>query len=638
MNFNRRIFLLRYLLLSIVGLLAPLLKSRSSSAQTPAITSVKYKNDFVPGVTLGSGDIRKSSKYKVEVRVAGDQWENVPAYETRSKAGDNKPMPAGSPGSDIGYYYHLQGWTHTYVNFEAEFGKDGKAVEVKISRTYGDKKITLASVHPRPGRSGASTDYRPKDNVVICKLTKNCLIAVDINGQMDDNHTGAGYKGEAIHTISIFANPPLLEKPNIPSLNPPPNTPTIIYQTPGGTKENPKKLPTLSTGQTLVFLPGIHVIPSPSQLTSGCSYYIPENAIVYGTFNGGQPEIKDKNTGKIIQAGKECVNVRIFGHGILSGSMNRHPGYDSKGNRIPIDQREANQTENDKFRAIAVNFAKNVKVDGITIVDAPQITISLTGAYEADTKKQNAVRWVKMIHWRENSDAILNSANTNIADCFLRNQDDSLGIGNPSVKRVVQWNDANGIAFKMDMSKVPTDRNIVIEDCDVIYTRCIFPGGGQVFVIDGDPAGRSTKKPTPVYGKTLIFRGITIEDPKPSKGIFYISQVKIKKIRIEPNNPKNLAERDETPEEAIAREQLTEKTLGSVIYDGITFENLTIKTLTNHYNQTPTIRGLSSTTNITNVTFKNLKLDKTPVPNNLIPGTSEQFFVINRPFATLNFK
>jgi hypothetical protein len=69
--------------------------------------------------------------------------------------------------------------------------------------------IRSAVVHPKCQASACSV----KDDKAIVKLDKPCLIAVDIDGQMNGQDTGKGYKGPSIHTISLFANPPLAGKP-----------------------------------------------------------------------------------------------------------------------------------------------------------------------------------------------------------------------------------------------------------------------------------------------------------------------------------------------------------------------------------------------------------------------------------------
>ena len=101
------------------------------------------------------------------------------------------------------YFDTLAGWTHTYVNLET-----AGAVEIEIARVNG-QPIRAASVHPKRKASACSV----KDGKVLVRLDKPCLVAVDIDGQMDGQDTGKGYKGPPIHTISLFANPPLAGKP-----------------------------------------------------------------------------------------------------------------------------------------------------------------------------------------------------------------------------------------------------------------------------------------------------------------------------------------------------------------------------------------------------------------------------------------
>jgi hypothetical protein len=87
-------------------------------------------------------------------------------------------------GTDA-YFDTLAGWTHTYVNFE-----DTGAVEIEIARVNG-QPIRAAAVHPRRKASACFV----KDGKVLVRLDKPCLVAVDIDGQMDGQDTGKGYKG-----------------------------------------------------------------------------------------------------------------------------------------------------------------------------------------------------------------------------------------------------------------------------------------------------------------------------------------------------------------------------------------------------------------------------------------------------------
>ena len=143
----------------------------------------------VPGLTA-------SEHYKVRVRPAGagSEWHGAFAWETSCKTIEKKTD---------GYFDTLAGWTHTYVNFETV-----GAVEIEIAR-IGGQPIHSAAVHPQRQASACSI----KDGKAFVRLDKPCLVAVDIDGQMDAQDTGKGYKGPPLHTISIFANPPLAGKP-----------------------------------------------------------------------------------------------------------------------------------------------------------------------------------------------------------------------------------------------------------------------------------------------------------------------------------------------------------------------------------------------------------------------------------------
>ena len=63
---------------------------------------------------------------------------------------------------------------------------------------------------------------------------------------------------------------------------------------------------------TLYFLPGLHDVGLSYRLHSNRSYYIPGDAVVYGTLNTGQ----DLHDG---------TNIRIWGHGTLSGDKLHWP-------------------------------------------------------------------------------------------------------------------------------------------------------------------------------------------------------------------------------------------------------------------------------------------------------------------------
>ena len=169
-----------------------------------------------------------SEHYQVRVRPAGDgsDWQSAFTWQTGCKTIEK---------NTDAYFDTLAGWTHTYVNFETS-----TAVEIEIARVNGQPILTAAA-HPQRKASACSV----KDGKVFVKLEKPGLIAVDIDGKMDNQDTGKGYKGPPIHTISIFANPLLDGKPK-------PDHPGVRVVKPGETP------PSDGPWTTLYFLPGVH--------------------------------------------------------------------------------------------------------------------------------------------------------------------------------------------------------------------------------------------------------------------------------------------------------------------------------------------------------------------------------------------
>lgn len=400
-----------------------------------------------------------SGHYKVRVRPAGGEWQNAFAWETACKTIEKK--------TDA-YFDTLAGWTHAYVNFEMN-----GAVEVEVTRGNG-QPIRLAAAHPQRKASACAV----KDGKVFVTLEKPCLVAVDIDGQMDGQDTGKGYKGPPIHTISIFANPPLAGKPK-------PTDPGVLAVKPG---ERP---PTDGDWTTLHFLPGVHDVGVAFPLLANRSYYIPGDTIVYGTFSSAK--------------WGEGKNIRIFGHGTLSGARLKHPGYVQPA--IP-------EKEHARYRPIEIVGTTDTRVEGITIADSAYHSLMLVSPYEEG--RPNEVKWTKIFTWRANGDGINPFGNTLIEDCFIRTQDDSLYLNGLGIRRCVLWNDANGSSFVLSSVPQLTDRQLVVEDCNVIYSRAKWHhwSGGRVFNIRGENNGPG--------GSGVIFRNINIEDPRPTLQQFFL--------------------------------------------------------------------------------------------------------------------
>jgi hypothetical protein len=402
-----------------------------------------------------------SEHYKVRVcdAVTSSEWQSAFAFETKCKDGAN---------TKEGYYDHLAGWTHTYVNFETV-----GAVEIEIARANG-QPIKTAAVHPLRKASACSV----KEGKVFVRLDQPCLVAVDIDGQMDAQDTGKGYKGPPIHTISLFANPSLVGKPKPDDLG-------VLTVKPG------EKPPSDGPWTTLYFLPGVHDLGLAFPLHANRNYYIPGDAMVYGTLSNTK--------------WGDGHHIRIFGHGTLSGARTKHAKY-----VVPA----ISEKDHGRYRPIELIGTTDTRVEGITIADSANHSLMLISPYKEG--HPNEVMWTKIFTWRANGDGINPFGNTRIEDCFIRTQDDSLYVNGLGIRRTVLWNDANGSSFVLSGVPELTDRQLVVEDCDVIYARAKWNkwSGGRVFNMRGEGGGEA--------GSGVIFRNINIEDPRPTLQQFFI--------------------------------------------------------------------------------------------------------------------
>ena len=95
------------------------------------------------------------------------------------------------------------------------------------------------------------------------------------------------------------------------------------------------------------------------------------------------------------------------------------------------------------------------------------------------------IRWVKNLHLASKRgrhrakeehlgiqrpvSSFLQSFDAQLEDSFIRTQDDSMYVQGLGVRRVVFWNDVNGVPFLLTKVGEPSmeDHDIVVEDCTV---------------------------------------------------------------------------------------------------------------------------------------------------------------------------
>ena len=488
------------------------LKSFAVGAKTlkpaePAEGQVKVY-DSVPGLTPSpyyTYSVQKVSALNNPQKELATNWSNPFAWFTEC------PEP-GSVAAVAGTAYFsgfIGGWSHTYCNFELD---RNTPIVVKITR----KTVTGA-----PSGPVFMANVHPAHKVISCEIINGdvyvtmkepALVTVDIDGQLDtrdapratpDTWDGGtspyNSKMKGAHAVSIFANPVIQDKPA-------PGAPGVRTIEPG----QPLPSPDDQSWTTLYFKPGIHnisldangqerpfVLSDQYPLRSNKNYYIPGDAVVYGNFKGGD---------------NSNENIRVFGHGTLSGF------------KIPHFQDYTGPGGGGNFRMIDIFNAINCNVEGVTIADPAEHGVYILNYY-ASHIQPNSMRWLKNISWRVNNDT--GSANGVMEDCFFRHQDDGVYFGAGAVvRRCAYWSDVNGCAFRGSFvlrDKVPEittmfPREVVFEDCDIIYARGMFLFTGGTNGIIGASDGMSNAlygDGTPNTGQHIVFRNFRVTDPRP---------------------------------------------------------------------------------------------------------------------------
>ena len=417
----------------------------------------------------------QSDIYEIRVRSAAtsNEWVQCFANMTYNRAIEMTPMKAfSSPTASHAYQKFTAGWTHTYSNIEMS---EGAPVEVeirKIGQTLlnGSSTIVKAAVHPSQKIIEGSS--RAQDGRVYFKISKPCQVVIDINGQMDDHNAafpsdapGGAMKGNPpVHTVSMFANP-LIEKPA-------PEGPGVRFVAAG-------VFPPADTHYTtMVFGPGVHNIGPEFKIHPGKRYYIPGDAIVFGSLDNS-----------LVDQGRFRCNgdsITIYGYGTLCGV--KIPHYQN--NKDNPEYPEWNALEKDQRGGgvgLTIRNAWDVKITGVTIADPANFNIRIDGQKKR-VNDQSLMSWVKLISWRVNGDGC--GGYIPIEDSFLRTSDDSTYVRDWRL-RCTFWKDTNANQFR-HVNHIAGG----VEDCDILYSRWRDPKGvGNVFEFATSLGGKPGEKP-----------------------------------------------------------------------------------------------------------------------------------------------
>ncbi len=423
-----------------------------------------------------------------------------------------------NPTANLAYYDEfIGGWSHTYCNFETD---PHTPIVVKITRLNkpGAPSGPISSATAHPAHKVDACEVI--NGEVYVTMSQPALVAIDIDGQMDSRDapraTPAGfgssafpYRNEAngAHGVTIFANPFIEDKPQL-------NGPGVYAVEPGTLP------PTDGSWTTLYFKPGVHKLSvdgggnerewlttDPLFLRNNKRYYIPGDAIVYGNLGDSNDDLASEN-------------VRVFGHGTISGTKIPH-FQDFSAGPLP-------EAEHKKLRMLQLTRAGNCIYEGITIADPAEHGVYIEGRDEHHSP--NFIKWVKNISWRVNNDGGGVTGNGYVEDCFFRHQDDALYVRGIAIRRTVFWSDVNGTTLRC--SFVTSDQgpnfpptlpqDLIVEDCDVIYARGVFAGSDSTtFGIIGTPSAYDSQKTFPdgalTTGQHVIFRNIRVSDPRPAR-------------------------------------------------------------------------------------------------------------------------
>ena len=429
-------------------------------------------------------DIRVvSEKYSIRVRsiATNYQWIDVFTHYTYNRGAEITPLPltttgALHPTNTQHYPNFTRGWSHTYGNIEMS---QNHPVEVEISPKMinnvpfkiKNQDFFKAAVHPSHKASVPTV----VDGKVYFTISNPAQVTIDINGQMDDHNELINPIGQPTHAISLFANP-LLVKPPLANAR-------TFYVTNG-------VMPTAlerDSYDILYFMPGVHDIGLNNKIYPGKTYYIPGDAIVFGTFNNVGV---DRQT--YASSGSE---IRFFGYGTISGVRFRHLLY------VP------GATDGNLYRSIVIENGRDYEVYGVSVVDPGNFSVFTPSG------TRGAVRWAKTIGWRANSDGF--AGNDNVDDCFMRTSDDSSYVrGNR--KRCTFWKDHFSAVFYMAYIHTGT---LLIEDCDIIYLRSrVSDGrGGGLFNARGAVENTQTSGALPT---NVTFRNLRVHDKRSNMCVF----------------------------------------------------------------------------------------------------------------------
>lgn len=459
-----------------------------------------------------------SDKYTVEIKKDDNTWVSALTLISRAAENGTKMAPAfpnhvpDDLNTENNYYDNLLGWTHSYTNLVY---KRNASIQVRITKNFNSSFAI----------SAASTKIYPADKVsnvhvtggkLYFTLKPNGQVAIDINGAYGSSKLTTYMpsntqkpNNDKYHMLSVHSNPQI-KRPKS-GLTVPAGSLKYVYDQFDGVTKN-----------TMIFGPGVHNVGLDFKLKHGATYYIPGNAIVYGTFNN----ILTGSTGVADKFDDNINKVTISGHGTISGAKIMHwdVAHDENGSTLLTDAgKKAREKRSERKIGINIINCDEVYTNGITIADpANHATkyIYYDGYKANDTGTGGSVqstKFVKVFGWRLNSDGGGCAMNSRIKNIFYRVQDDMLYPHGKSINDCVFWTDSNGtIRLDAIYDVKAQNKQITYKGFDIIFNRTLFD----------DQATISAKQMD--FGKdytelNVVFDDIDVSDPNPTTMLFNLA-------------------------------------------------------------------------------------------------------------------
>ncbi len=415
---------------------------------------------------------------------------------------------------------------------------DQYAVQVVQDGITKDSFVYITGAQWRSNRSKTTSwttfSFSGKISIRVTKLSgdfKSCKISPTSYGiKPEINGANVEFQLDRPRKISVefdgdITHPMLVFADPLEMEAPSPNAPGVIY-----------------------FGPGLHDLDDSLSVDSDTTVYLAGGAYVKGRITSNN-----------------ASNVVLRGRGILSGE----------------------NFERQSEHLVLMRNARNVLIEGVTLINSPHFNISLRGS-------EHIVRNVKMIGWYFSTDGVCTGNNGLVEDCFFKVNDDAVKLyqSNMLVQNCVIWQMENGAPFQISWNMPSDNSGFHVKNIDIIRVEHQWDNPNEA-VFDSIHGERG-------HMSDYLFEDIRIENA--DWRLFYIT---------------------------IAKNEFADSSRGMGRISDIIFRNITAELPTKRPN---TIKGWDGDHRVSDILFENLKIN-----GNYITSAEDGNFQID-PNTTSNIR